>query len=71
MMPELSGYELAARLRSRGFRAPLLALSASSEVDVDGKCRTAGFARLLSKPVRRADLVGAVCEQIRSGQGRL
>ncbi len=65
MMPQLSGFELAQRLRAQGFVGPLLALSADGDPDSESRCSAAGFDRLLSKPIRRADLVDAIATAVR------
>lgn len=49
-MPEISGYELARRLRADSTELRLLALSGSAEVSRSGGEHPAGFERVLIKP---------------------
>jgi len=64
MMPVMSGYELAQALRLRGFVGPLVALSADGGTDLEERCTAAGFTKCLQKPIRRADLVAALRQEI-------
>ncbi|MBX3461821.1 MAG: response regulator [Planctomycetes bacterium] len=57
MLPGMDGFALAMALRQQGFAAPLVALSADTGPEVEARCRQAGFARRLGKPIRRAVLV--------------
>ncbi len=66
MMPEMSGFELASELRRIGFQGPILALSADGDPDSAARCAEAGFDRLLSKPIRRAELVAAIEGSLRA-----
>ena len=60
-MPELTGYELAQRLRALGYSGPLMAVSADDDSQVLARCAEAGIYRLIGKPFRREDLIAAVC----------
>ena len=68
-MPGLSGYELAAQLRTLPeYRAiPLLAVSGFGEYDDRGRALHAGFDEYLSKPVQAATLLETV-ERLLSGR---
>jgi ligand-binding sensor domain-containing protein/CheY-like chemotaxis protein len=50
-LPGMDGLTLAKVMRSRGFNAPLLAVTARSDADAETHARAAGFAGFLRKPV--------------------
>lgn len=50
-LPGMDGLALASALRSRGFAAPLLAVTARSDGDAEAQARAAGFDGFLRKPV--------------------
>jgi len=54
-MPGMSSYEVAKAVLNSAFRIPLIALSSSTERDVE-KCEEAGFDGFLNKPIRREKL---------------
>jgi CheY-like chemotaxis protein len=56
-MPEMDGYELAAALRDKGWRAGVLALTAHAMKGDDQRCFDAGCSAYLTKPVDRQQLV--------------
>ncbi|MEZ6235813.1 MAG: CHASE4 domain-containing protein [Phycisphaerales bacterium] len=58
-MPETGGAEAARRLRKDGYAGVLLAVTASSGMEMD-ECLEAGFGDILQKPIDRATLVDAV-----------
>ncbi len=54
IMPNISGFELAEKIRSKGYDStslPLLAYTSSAE-KIAGKCRDSGFNAFLTKPAR-------------------
>ena len=55
-LPDGRGDELLARLRSRGFQVPALALTAEDDPFALARLRAAGFAAVLSKPISAAAL---------------
>jgi CheY-like chemotaxis protein len=59
-MPELDGYGAAAKLRSRGYRGPIIALTAHAMAADRDKCIRAGCTDYLSKPVSRQLLLETV-----------
>jgi signal transduction histidine kinase/ActR/RegA family two-component response regulator len=63
-MPEVSGYEVARRIRARerrtGRRVRIVALTADAMPGTRAACLAAGMDDYLSKPVRREDLLAAV-----------
>jgi CheY-like chemotaxis protein len=56
-MPVLNGFETVRRLRERGFKRPVIALTAYAMVEERRRCFEAGCDDFLSKPVDAATLV--------------
>jgi CheY-like chemotaxis protein len=63
-MPRLGGIEATRRLRGRGFRLPILALTAHALGTHDAECRAAGFDGSLYKPFYPETLTEAVMRAI-------
>jgi signal transduction histidine kinase/CheY-like chemotaxis protein len=59
-MPEIDGYEATRELRSRGFRAPILALTAHALTEERMRSLQAGCNDHLTKPVDRRSLIQKV-----------
>jgi signal transduction histidine kinase/DNA-binding response OmpR family regulator len=55
-MPRMNGYEAAQALRKRGFRRPVIAVTASALSDERERCAAAGFDDVLIKPFKKPDL---------------
>jgi len=68
-MPRMNGYELAAAMRKRGFRKPIIAVTASALKDEWERCEKAGIDDILVKPFKRADLEGMLLKWIEAGDG--
>jgi signal transduction histidine kinase/BarA-like signal transduction histidine kinase len=64
-LPGLDGLALARMLRTQGFAAPLLALTARSDADAESQARAAGFDDFLRKPVSGAQLAQALQAALR------
>ncbi len=60
-MPEMDGYELARRIRSRAAftRLPLLMLSSAGQHGDAERCRELGISALLLKPIKESELLDA------------
>ncbi len=55
-MPNRNGYEAARILRERGYRGPIVAITASALKDEREKCLAAGMNDILKKPFKKAEL---------------
>lgn len=55
-MPRMNGYEATAKLRERGFRGPIIAVTASALSDERERCKKVGMDDVLVKPFKRPDI---------------
>jgi PAS domain S-box-containing protein len=70
-MPVMDGYEATRRLRKRGFRGPILALTAyAMPQDID-HCLVAGCSAHLSKPIDRDTLLRTISRFLRPAEAAL
>jgi len=63
-MPEMSGYEMAGRIKQRGIRAPIIIISANTEKEDVEKAKNAGAVGFLPKPFRPNQLIDKIKEFI-------
>lgn len=61
-MPEVDGYEAIGRLRKRGYKKPILALTAHAMQDERKRCLDLGFSQYLTKPIDRSELLNSLIE---------
>lgn len=59
-MPVMDGYTAIGKLRARGYRTPIIALTAHAMSDVRKKCKDVGCDDHLPKPINSRDLVEAI-----------
>jgi PAS domain S-box-containing protein len=64
-MPEMDGFEAAEILKSKGCKAPVIALSGHAMIEQE-RIDKSGFAELISKPVRKDDLLNALSKYLGS-----
>ena len=65
-MPGIDGLETTRRLRAKGFRTPIIALTAGAMLSDREKCLRAGCDDYLSKPIERRVLVKLVARYIQN-----
>lgn len=63
-MPELNGYEATRLLRERGYRRPVIALTAHATVLDKNRCIQAGCDDYIAKPVNRQKLISVVASYL-------
>ncbi len=56
-MPEMNGYEAAAKIREAGIATPIVAVTASVTESEQERCRKAGMSDFLGKPFKKRDLM--------------
>ncbi|MEA1648023.1 response regulator [Nitrospirillum sp. BR 11164] len=69
-MPEESGLELQARLRSENQHLPIIFITAHADVPMSVRAMRQGAVNFLSKPFRDQDLLDAVWEALRGDRDR-
>jgi CheY-like chemotaxis protein len=67
-MPVMDGFEATAALRRRGYRTPIVALTAHALPDDVTRCLQHGFDAHLSKPLDRRRMIGTLSELIRASR---
>lgn len=67
-LPGMDGLALARMLRTQGFRAPLLAVTARSDADAEAQARAAGFNGFLRKPAT-GEMLAQALEGLRDATG--
>ncbi len=63
-MPEMDGYEATRILRKKGFKLPILALTASAMYDKSSKLGSTGLDGLVTKPFNPKDLYKAISDKL-------
>jgi CheY-like chemotaxis protein len=68
-MPQLDGLEATRRLRERGIRTPVVALTAHAYQDDAERCRAAGMDDFLAKPFRQQELWAVLAKWLPPASG--
>ncbi len=68
-MPELDGFETAARLRASGYSSPILALTAAGMEEDRQRCLRMGCSDYVSKPIRRDGLLATIRKHLPARAG--
>ncbi|MEF1341583.1 response regulator, partial [Vibrio rotiferianus] len=61
-MPEMDGYEATMFLRQRGYKKPIIALTAGTTLEERQKCIKSGMNDILTKPYTAADIEQVMCK---------
>lgn len=64
-MPVMDGYAAVGKLRAKGYRKPIVALTAHAMSDVSKKCKDVGCTDHLPKPINPRDLVDTIVKLTR------
>jgi len=64
-MPEMDGYAASAKLRSKGYMGPIVALTAHAMATDRDKCLMSGCTDYLSKPARKPQLLDMAARYVR------
>lgn len=62
MMPEVDGVKTVEKMREAGFEKPVIAFTASNDIELHNKALAAGCAKVLTKPCKAQLLVQSVSE---------
>ena len=63
-MPEISGDQLLEFIRKKGFKTPVVVVSAHIEAEVEERMRASGISGILEKPFEVADVIDLMEEAL-------
>jgi CheY-like chemotaxis protein/HPt (histidine-containing phosphotransfer) domain-containing protein len=56
LMPKMNGFEAAKKLRSSGYKKPIIAVTATFLPEYDEKCKESGIDDILIKPIKSSEI---------------
>jgi CheY-like chemotaxis protein len=63
-MPVLDGHQATRKLRSLGYRKPIVALTAHAMAEEHEKSKQSGFSEFLTKPIQRQELIEVLARYV-------
>jgi signal transduction histidine kinase/CheY-like chemotaxis protein/HPt (histidine-containing phosphotransfer) domain-containing protein len=69
-MPRMNGYEASLALREKGYKGPIIAVTASALKGEREKCIEAGMNDILVKPFKKSDLAAVLAAWLPRGPGK-
>jgi signal transduction histidine kinase/CheY-like chemotaxis protein/HPt (histidine-containing phosphotransfer) domain-containing protein len=67
-MPRMNGYEATEHLRKKGFKSPIIAVTASAFADEREHCLSIGIDDILTKPFKKPDIEKALFKWIKKAE---
>jgi len=68
MMPKMNGFDAAKKLRSLGYKKPIIAVTATFLTEDEGRCKESGIDDVLIKPIKFAEIQKALEKWLISGE---
>lgn len=65
MMPEVDGVQAVEKMREAGYNKPVIAFTASNDIELHNRAIKAGCAKVITKPCKAQNLVESVNELLK------